>query len=975
MLKPEHQIQRQLTQAGRKIQRYEGRLLWLRGIPAWILGLALFIGLDLAFQFGTGLRISALLIALASSGVFFIWAMWVGYGRSADPRRVARHLESRDPSLGSSIINFLDLGDTAKDETLPALTREMAGHAQTTHAASVSARDLPKLVANSKVKPAFKYFGIFLLCTFIVSFFAWPIIRAHIPRLLNPFGNYPPYSMTTLSFIEPGIAADPIVFGEPLRITVAVKGHHPNQVDLVYWPTARPEETFRISMIDRGQDGFVQQIAEVNEALTIVAETLNGRSRTQERDVDILLNPKLEQVEVSITPPAYTGLPAVVRPYKFTELRALAGSTIALTAHSNRALAFGKIQLERPLQNEPYQQVDMPALETQSVQGAFTVQQSSGFTIILTDIDGLNSEPSPRGSIDALEDRPPSVSITEPGAVSLLALDASIEVKIEAHDDYGLTELRIHRAINNIFCAPEVILVDSATRRTGHSWTLDFATIGVQAEDIVTLFVEAIDNAPEPQMARTEMIRIAAVSVEDYNSLLREEVDLTRIAKKYSALRDAFDEAVIEQEAVQKEIEALREKLANTTDPEERAALMEAFEQLLKRQKRLNERLEEIAEQLESTVRESPLYDVESEFFKRFQKEAEELRQAAAQNQALNEQIQEQLKQGNLSPEQQAELMEQFDQALQAQREQMVGKQETVEEASDVMEDMADFHEMVKNFNRFTTLANQQRSLAEKVAAFDQAGRLDRADQLALRDLASEQKAIADELELLSDKMRKDAEQGRDRFPQAAASSMSFAEAIEMSRAPKLSKQATKAMLDSQGDQSAALSAATSDAMEALIGQCNGGMQSMSQELDKQLSATRPGGGGAGQTFKQMLENMKMRYSANGQMSGIGKSGRGSSGNAGNYSVNTGEAPSLMGNESLAAEGEAAAQNNASAGNGDGAGDSNHNEVIDASGAPGTLSDMEEKRRKSESVRAESLFIEHDSIVDAYFKKITEESP
>jgi hypothetical protein len=974
MLKPEQHIQHQLTQAGRKLQRYKGRLLWLRAIPLWMLSVALFVALDLAFQFEPWPRVLALVLLLSGSAAFCIWALWVGYGQVADPRRVARHLESRDPSLGSSLINFLDLGDTAQDASLPALTRDMAGHAQHSHAASVSHRDLPPLVAHAKLRVTFKYFCSFIVCILIICAFAWPILRAHIPRLIAPFGNHPPYSMTTLSWDEPDSDAAPVVYGDALRLTVAVKGHHPNQVDLVYWPTARPDEVFRISMIDRGQDGFVQQIAEVNEALTLVAETQDGRSRTPERSIELILNPKLERIEVQITPPAYTGLPAVLRPYKFTELRALTGSTITLTAYSNRTLASGSIQLERPLQDEPYQTVEMTALESQSVQGVFTVEQSAGFTVSLTDSDGLHSEASPRGSIDALQDRGPSVSITEPGTMSLLALDASIEVQIEAHDDYGLAEMRIHRAINDIFGAPEVISAEPNTRRMSHQWTLDFATIGVQAEDVVTLFVEVIDQAPSPQIARTEMIRIAAVSIEDYNSLLREEVDLSRIAMKYSALRDAFDQAVIEQEAMQKAIDSLREQFAQATDPAERAALMESFEKLLKQQGQLNDQLEQIAQKLESTVRESPLYDVESEFFQRFQNEAAELREAATQNQSLQTHIQEQLKRESLSAAQQAELMKQFDQALQTQREQLVGQQAEVESASETMEDMADFHEMVKNFNRFTTLANTQRSLAEKVAAFDKSGRLDRTDQLALRDLASEQKAVADELELLSEKMRSDAEQAHLRFPKAAASSLSFAEAIEMSRAPELSQQATQAMLNSKGDQSAVLSAATSEAMESLIGQCNGGMQSMNEELDQQLSAKRSGGS-AGQTFEQMLENMKMRYSSNGTLSGIGKSGRGRSGNGGSYSVNTGSTPSLLGNESLAAEGESATRNDATAGNGNGEGRSQSSEVIDASGAPGTLSEMEEQRRQSESVRAESLFIEHDSIVDAYFKKITEESP
>ena len=105
MLKPEHQISRQLSYAGRKLQRLQGRLLWLRGIPALLILLALTLGLDLAFQFAPSVRLTLLLCLIALCGSLFVWAMWVGYGRVANPRRVARHLESREPALGSSLIN------------------------------------------------------------------------------------------------------------------------------------------------------------------------------------------------------------------------------------------------------------------------------------------------------------------------------------------------------------------------------------------------------------------------------------------------------------------------------------------------------------------------------------------------------------------------------------------------------------------------------------------------------------------------------------------------------------------------------------------------------------------------------------------------------------------------------------------------------------------------------------------------------
>ncbi|HKK30803.1 MAG TPA: hypothetical protein VKA18_10470, partial [Alphaproteobacteria bacterium] len=104
---------------------------------------------------------------------------------------------------------------------------------------------------------------------------------------------------------------------------------------------------------------------------------------------------------------------------------------------------------------------------------------------------------------------------------------------------------------------------------------------------------------------------------------------------------------------------------------------------------------------------------------------------------------------------------------------------------------------------------------------------------------------------------------------------------------------------------------------------------------------------------------------------GFGTTGGGAASQSSGYSTASPQSPSLAGNESLASEGSSADQDSQTGGSGAGTGGGS--ETVDATGEEGSLSGLEEKRRESESVRGESLFIEHGDIIDAYFDKITEE--
>ncbi|WP_269524880.1 hypothetical protein [Coraliomargarita parva] len=973
MLNNERMVLHNLERAGAKLRRLEAYCLGLRITPLYALLVCLFLLLDLIFRFGPSTRLAMLLAAIGLGFVLACWGLWYGGIRKVNSRRIARHLETSDPTLGSSLINFLDLQATTSDEDTRETTRMLAQRALESHAGTASRHELVRTVKLPQLSKRFERFAYVSLAGVAACILAWPVVKAQLPRLLDPYGDHPPFSLTALRIEFPGEDAAPVVYGQSLKVQVGVKGHNPGQVNLIYWPSERPEEVYQISMLDRGKDGYVQQIPEVTEALTLVAETATGRARTKERQVQVHLTPQLLETEVIVTPPAYTKLPALRRPYRFTELKALAGSSIEIIAHSNRPLAGGSLTLSRPLDSSSEKTIQMrPGKEHEAI-AQFTAEASIGFNFKITDEDGLDSDTSPKGSLFLLTDRPPAVNVTQPEQSAFLALDASLNVQIEAYDDYGLQELRVHRAINGIFSPPQTITADSGKQRNlKHTWELDFSQVGVQAGDVVTVYAEVIDNAPEPQMSRSGLVQIAAITVADYNNMLRREADMARIARKYESIRAEFENLMSEQAAIREALSSLQKQLEGAKTDAERDAIMEQFKQLQARQEALNSNLDQLAKSLNEAIRDQPLYDVERNFQEQFKRESEKLYDAAARNRYAGQQISKQMQEAaGMSPEEQAQALQAFAEALQRQQEALGAGQESTEAASQTMQDMARFHEMVKNFNRFAALAGEQAQLAGKVAAYDRGERLSRADQLALRDLAAEQERISQEIQLLAEKMREDAEAGAENFPKAAQSSRDFADAMEQVRLPQLSKQSTQSMLAGSGPKSAALSQATAEAMQSLLSQCNGSMGEMSQELDRALSAQRPNGG-AGNTFEQMLENMQMRYSIPSSMLGQSGSGQRGSGLASGYSVSSPQGPELHGNESLAADGQStASQNSQGGGIGNGSSDSVISHTYED---PEALTGMQETERRSSSAQSESLFMEKDQIIDAYFKKITEEN-
>jgi len=939
----------QLSAVGRVLQREQGASLFLRGVP-WVLGLVLAaLVADVVLHFGANVRVGIdLLLGVGLLGLFACCG-WIAWVRRPAFEHTARVLESRDARLGSKLINLLQLRDQENDASLTPMTRQLAGLAIGTYSEELRGVDLNKAARTDAVRRDAKRTGWALLAFAAVLVLGIQITKVELPRFLDPFGDHPPYSFTRIEIVDPGADGAEVTYHATFLVAAQTKGHRPGELFLSWFPVGQPEAVVTLPMFDKGERGFAQQIEGIESDIIVIAHTKNRHSLSKQRRIAVELTPKLEKIFVKTVPPAYTGLKSDEHPLALKNLKALAGTELTFRVQSNRPLREGRIVLVRgPGDTEKFPM--KPTLENE-VAGTFTAKESGRLVFTLIDRDGHPSVEKWECALQVTHDLGPDVQITNPNSDTFVAMDFKVEPLIEANDDYGIKTLRIHQAKNDVYGEPRVIHYDTVTRNPRESFTLDLATMNLASGDTITLFAEAIDTAPEPHLARSKTVTLTVITVEEYNQFLRERTDMADIEQKYSDLLNKLHDLVEEQRKVSEEIAALQKQLEKT--PSE--AAQKKIDELTARQNELNARLNKLADNMDKFVRDQPLYDLESELQKVLSEKAQEIRESTKQNDAAMKDLVQ--AQGQQKPD--PAMLSGMKKASDDQLAKLGGaEQEAREEIIEPVEDLALLQEIMKDLNRVEELANAQKELAAQAKAYDRPGPLTREDQLALKDLAAQQKEIGEALAEVEDKLWEDGKAAKEKFPKAAESAQNIAQAIGDLNLQRHAGNATKAMLEGRGEQSAQLSQQVSNELESLFGQCKGQQGEMSDELDGYLKLTR--GLKPGNNFKQMMQCKKF---GNGKESG---SGRGESGQGG-FAVKDGQQSNVMGNETSISNPESKR-----------AGSSGQSRMkYDQPPAPAAVEKtdvvqgMKPADRASDAVQSESVIDRYSDLVEKYFKAIT----
>lgn len=928
-------------------------MLVLRSAVRLVVAIPLLMVADVLFHFSDPLRLAGGIgVVLAALTVIGVAA---GIACFARPPllRIARLLESRNPALGSKLVNILQLdADASREENAP-LTRELARRAVADAGSSLDLPALPPLAREPLLLRRARHALAAVSVLALLTLFGGRHVRQEWLRFLDPYGDHPAFSLTHLEILKP-VVGEKVLYDGAVTVEVRASGHQPRELFFTAKPVGQDTYKVTVPMSARGDGTFVGRLETIRDPLELVAHTGDGGSRSHRRVLELVLTPQIGPAVLRIAPPAYTGQKARDLPYRFTALQVLEGTQVGFRISSNRPLGAGKLLFEDgsgPPTTFPLQ----PAAEGPAETGhaEFSAAHSGRLMFSLVDVAGNAATETPTASLTVTRDLPPAIEITVPEKDALVVDGLALPVLVDATDDYGLHSMRLHIGINDKFLPLEPVLFDAPdTRRHRIEYPLDLAKLGVKPGDKITMFAEAVDTRPEPQITRTGIRRMEVITEDDYNDRLREKVDVAMIAGKYEALLKRFEEQIAAQKRIEEKLSALQKEPANSE--KSLAGLAEAFSE----QNQLNQRLEQTAEDMAKFGRDKPVYDFEKDLQEKLREQAAAIRESVETNRKEGEQA---LESGPPPPEPpNVAMMEGLEKAAREQRERLQGGSDRAkQEIEEPLQDLARLHELMKDFNRFQQLTEEQRELAEQTKAYQDKPQLNAEDRLALRDLGASQRELAPKLDQLAKKLQHDAEAADKSFPEAAGSARDLAGQMEAADLPGLARRAAQSMLDSKAGEAQAQANHLLEEMDRLFSDsCEPGQQGVAQGLDRALQLRRKMP--TGDSLRQMMLSKNFR-----PLPGEGQSGAGLGGFMADSAMD-GE-PQLLGGESLL-DGPIASS---IAGLGDQGGPG-------TPGAPTARLDQadqskvdQQSARRTTTPGGSTLLLDYETIADAYFRRLT----
>jgi hypothetical protein len=924
----------------------------LKYVAAFLLAL---FAADVAFHLGANSRVTLAAVYAGIVAAVMGWAFYVARVRRNSLEKIARILENRDESLGSKLINILQLSRQIDTAEQPPLTRQLAERALTDSSKALADVDFKPLTKSPTLKRDLKFAvgaGAITL-GLLVAFF--PISKLELLRFADPFGDHPPYSLTQLEITEPSADGAAVTYDRGALFKVKTSGHKPDELFLSFYDPAKPGAVSTVPMYNKGELGFYQQIDNIKSDLFVFAHTKSQHSISTKRFVSVTLTPKVEKAFVAIAPPAYTGLKPGETGFEFKNVRALDGSRIKFRIQSNRPLASGSIDLQT--ESGALSQTVMAPSATNEVSGEVTASDSGRMKFSLTDVAQNASQENLSASLTVTHDLPPDIVIESPPNDSFVCEDVKLEAHIVASDDCGLKTIRIHRALNEVYSQPKTISFDQIVRNTREVVMFDIKSLGVQPGDTIALFAEAVDTCPDPHLARSKTVHFMVISTDEYNDFLRERSDISDIEGKYAQLLNEFHDLLDQQKEISDKIKELQNKLAKG-DEAAKKALQQELDKHLAKQAELNHKLADLAQRMEKFVRDKPLYDIESDIQNVLSQKAAEIKSSLDEsNQAVKDAV-ESLAANENNQEKRLQALA----ALREQSDRQLKKlgqvqQEAKDEIIPPLEDAELMNALINDFNHFKYLYEQQTAAAEQTKAYETKKQLIDADKLALKQLAGAEKQIEQALAKTIENLRQHANEAEKTFPKAAESARDLADMMETQQLAPLAKHAANTMLTGNGEDSYQSAEHLRQEMANFFEDFEPRMGKMCKEMDQHLKLQRQLG--AGNTFKQMMQGRKF-----GRGMGFGQGDDGMGGNDG-YAVSSGNNFGVLGNETITGN-----PKDSSSGGHAKPGASSPGQKVDLDKAD-SMKGMQPSNRQTGDVRTETPIEQYRDVVDAYFNSIT----
>lgn len=369
--------------------------------------------------------------------------------------------------------------------------------------------------------------------------------------------------------------------GEDVLIVVSISGEAPKKISLM---RKYAEQTvFEEMVLTSDKSGkFNYKATEIKNSFEYFAAAEGVKSELYK--ISIVNRPIITQFDLTLTPPAYSGLPQIIQRDN-GNISALPGSKISININSSRELSSAKILFGDSL-------LKKMNVAGSSASADFQFNSTLSYSINIIDLQNIVNINPITYSIQKLEDRFPSITLITPRENIKLGSDGKISTITKISDDYGFSSLMLNykltaskyrTASQGFITIPITFKKESIEEEVYYVW--DLSPLFLAEGEAISFYLEVFDNdiVSGPKSARTPMLSILVPSLDDlYQSAeskqqeaskdlsetLKEAEELSRELKKISddLKQNSKDISWQEKERIEKASQKFNDLMEKTDD-------------------------------------------------------------------------------------------------------------------------------------------------------------------------------------------------------------------------------------------------------------------------------------------------------------------------------------------------------------------------------------------------------------------------
>lgn len=553
--------------------------------PAMIAAMLITLLVDRGLRLDHDLRVGQLVSGVVLLG-FIAWRwVWRPLRVPASEAELALLVERRFPQFESRLISAVEFAKSSPGAPAGAVRSKPLMDAVISEADQYSAalRFEDALSHRRARKQAIVTFGCVALLALIAAGAAPTMALWFKRNVLLLDAEWPQRNRLAVT----GLANGALLAARGDDVSVAaevVPGYEvPRQVFIEYRTAPRngstgPLESKQMPAIiaqpsEAGSDpatSFMHTFERIEESLR--CRISGGDARTDWFDIRVVDRPRVEQVTIAVTPPAYTGLESYeLRPGQ-TVAEALKGSHLQFHIRTNKPVV--RSVLVREMAGTRHELGPAGPATTsapyKAPREAFTAGDTpaatASYSFLLEDELGFSnvSDRSPplRLSVRLLADKPPGVKLRVKGVGEMITPQAVLPLELDFADTYGLATAAVVYDTGRKDSKPVAEPVQSFEPGTKTftrtiEWTA--AGHGLAEGDRLTLWARAsdFDNVSGPNLGRSANIALRVVS--------REEL-LAELNRREQEYRQEFERLIRAQEELYSEMLSLSGP-ARTVEP------------------------------------------------------------------------------------------------------------------------------------------------------------------------------------------------------------------------------------------------------------------------------------------------------------------------------------------------------------------------------------------------------------------------